>query len=216
MALILVWGPTTWIGAIGNLYQTIAITMILVGLFLLATSSGKRFLVALMMLAFVILAFNKPASIAEQIQTAKSEGIGSITKPRPLTPEEQAARAAILKQEAELRIAQAATEAAARAKAAEAERLTTSVSENLPPKVKVPLCGNGTTWSDIIEIPPGWDIAWGWTGRYVTTQFLRDAEEWETATTAFIEGDVIAVRFCTTATSRASLPAGMPLTWAPR
>lgn len=124
MALMLILVPTTWLSMVGDTYQTIALTMVLIGLFLLAISSGKRPMVGVMLLAFVFLAFNKPETMAARVETAKSAGVTTIFKPAPPTPvdpEEQARLVAVAKQEAEIVAEQTVIEAAAAVKAEEAE-----------------------------------------------------------------------------------------------
>lgn len=120
MALMLILVPTTWLSKVGDTYQTVALTMILVGLFLLAISSGKRVGVGIMIVAFVFLAFNKPEETAERVETAKSQGVTAIFKPAPptpATPEEQAQRMAVAKQQAEIAAAQRVIDAKAQVEA---------------------------------------------------------------------------------------------------
>ncbi len=88
MILMIIWGRN-WISSIGGAYQMVAVTMVLLGLFLLAISKGKRFLVAIMVVSFVYLAFNKPERAAEAIAMGREEGLGAMLEqviPNQISP----------------------------------------------------------------------------------------------------------------------------------
>lgn len=84
MIMMLIWIPTSWLSTVGDIYQTIAVSMALLGAFLLAAMSDKRFQIALMAAAYLFLAFNKPEETAATVERAKAHGItAAIPKQAP-------------------------------------------------------------------------------------------------------------------------------------
>ncbi len=132
----------------------------------------------------------------------------------PVTPEEQARRVAVAKQEAEVLAAQQATWAEADAKAAEASRLVLETTKNLPITIKVAECSpDGTSWSQTVEIPNGWFVEKSWGGKHVKTQILLEGK-WQDLTQLNKTGEIAAVRYCTTSQANLELRKGMmDLTW---
>ncbi|MES2749025.1 MAG: hypothetical protein V4606_01380 [Patescibacteria group bacterium] len=120
MVFMLIWAPTSWLAGISDLFQTVAVTLAFVGLFLLATSNVKRVLVVLMILGFIGLAFNKPVSTAGRLQAAKEEGLTAALKERPKTAQEIQRDLALIQQKAARDAETAAGEERARVAAEEA------------------------------------------------------------------------------------------------
>lgn len=109
MVLTLVWAED-YLAYIGDFYQTVAITMMVIGFALIVISKGKFWPLVAMIAIFGYLAFNSPEQTARTIAITQKDGVAAatrvVTAPKPVSAEEQAQRKAVAKQEAEIAAAQ--------------------------------------------------------------------------------------------------------------
>ena len=147
------------------------------------------------------------------IKEAQETAAAAISReaPPPPTAEENEAAAEAAAYNAEVARRAQVAQAGADAAAAEAARLTTEVSANLPTTIRVPLCEEGEIWSTPVSIPAGWFVRSSWGGRVLRAQYLNEGV-WKDANNVDITEAVEAFRYCTTSSANADIGA-MTLVW---
>lgn len=123
MVLMLVWAGD-YLAYISDFYQTVAVTMVVIGVALIIATKDKFWPLVAMIAVFGYLAVTSPEQSARAIEVGKVDGFGAAlsvaTEPTPEQPpsaEEQARRIAIAIQEAEVAAAQRVIEARAQVEA---------------------------------------------------------------------------------------------------
>ncbi len=81
LILLMLWLPGV---LAGEFFQSVVLTLIVIGVGLTVFSAGSRFAISMMILALIVLAFNSPEETIAKVETAKRDGISAaVASPAP-------------------------------------------------------------------------------------------------------------------------------------